>query len=208
MSAATWHRLGTKDELLARVPFAIKIERHQIAVFLHENRFTAISNICNHKGGPLSEGRVRGEFVMCPWHGWEYSVLTGKGPTGYDEEQVPSFAVEERPDGVYVQTPPVMPRKPVKHKPSHLLEAHAKPAGAPPRVLVISTTAMDDVNPRFSTSDALLEHAVQQATRRGADTRFVELRDLKFRHCEGNYSKAAHACTWPCAITERDPEDH
>src|SRR6266496_5180596 len=79
MPATTWHRLGTKDELLARVPFAIKIERHRIAVFLHEGRFTAISDICNHKGGPLSEGRVRGEFVMCPWHGWEYSVVTGKG---------------------------------------------------------------------------------------------------------------------------------
>ena len=42
MPATTWHRLGTKDELLARVPFAIKIERHRIAVFLHEGRFTAL----------------------------------------------------------------------------------------------------------------------------------------------------------------------
>ena len=114
---ATWHRLGLRDELLARVPFSVKLDRHQIAVFLHEARFTAISNICNHKGGPLCEGRVRGEFVMCPWHGWEYSVVTGKGPAGYDEEQVPSFAVEERPDGVYVQTPPVMPRKLVSTSP-------------------------------------------------------------------------------------------
>src|SRR5437016_7759214 len=71
---------------------------------------------------------------MCPWHAWEYSVITGKGPEGYDEEQVPVFAVEERDDGVYVQTPPVMPRKLVKHKPSHLLEVHAKVPGAPPRV--------------------------------------------------------------------------
>src|SRR5213078_4345781 len=109
--------------------------------------------------------------------------------------------------GVDVQTPPVMARRLVKHKPSHLLEVHPKPAGAPPRVLVISTTAMDDVNPRFSTSDALLEHALDQAKRRGADTQYIKLRDLKFRHCEGNYSKAARACTWPCAITERDPED-
>ena len=204
---ATWHRLGLRDELLARVPFSVTLERHQIAVFLHENRFTAISNICNHKGGPLSEGRVRGEFVMCPWHGWEYSVLTGKGPTGYDEEQVPSFAVEERPDGVYVQTPPVMPRKLIKHKPSHLLEEHAKPAGAPPRVLGISTTAMDEGNPRFSTSDALLEHAMQMARELKTDTQLIKLRNLKFQHCEGNYSKASHACTWPCAITERDPDD-
>ena len=207
MSATTWHRLGTKDELLARVPFAIKIERHRIAVFLHDGRFTAISDICNHKGGPLSEGRVRGEFVMCPWHGWEYSVLTGKGPAGYDEEQVPVFAVEERADGVFVQLPPVMPRKLVKHKPSHLLDEHAKPPGAPPRVLFLSTTAMDEGNPRFSTSDALLEHALARAKELKVDTQLIKLRQLNFKHCEGNYSKASHACTWPCAITERDPED-
>ena len=204
---ATWHRLGEKSELLERVPFYVKVDRHSIAVFVYEGRFRAISNICNHKGGPLCEGRLRGEFVMCPWHAWEYSVVTGKGPAGYDEEQVPVFAVEERADGVYVQTPPAMPRKLIKHKPSHLLETHAKPANAPPRVLILSTTAMDDVNPRFSTSDALLEHALDRARRRGADTQYIKLRDLKFRHCEGNYSKAAHACTWPCAITERDPED-
>src|SRR5437879_8828962 len=144
---------------------------------------------------------------MCPWHAGEYSVLSGKGPEGYDEEQVPVFAIEERDDGVYVQTPPTMPRKLSKHMPSHLLDQHAKQAGAGARVLCISTTAMDDVNPRYSTSDALLQHALDQAKRRNADTQYVKLRDLKFRHCEGNYSKASHACTWPFAITERDPAD-
>jgi multimeric flavodoxin WrbA len=75
-------------------------------------------------------------------------------------------------------------------------------------VLGISTTAMDDGNPRFSTSDALLEHAIAHACdRRGVDTQMIRLRELAFRHCEGNYSKAARACTWPCAITERDPDD-
>ena len=203
-----WHLLGTRDELLARAPFAVKIERHRVAVFHHEGRFRAISDICNHRGGPLSEGQLHGEFVMCPWHAWEYSVITGKGPAGYDEEQVPVYAVEERADGVYLKLPPEMPRHLLKHKPSHLLEAHPRTPGAPPRVLGISTTAMDDVNPRFSTSDALLDHALIHARdARGAETQLIRLRDLAFRPCEGNYSKAARACTWPCAITERDPAD-
>jgi multimeric flavodoxin WrbA len=75
-------------------------------------------------------------------------------------------------------------------------------------VLGISTTAMDEANPRFSTSDVLLEHALAHASAAlGADTQLLRLRELRFRPCEGNYSKAARACTWPCAITERDPED-
>src|SRR5207247_3676113 len=97
------------------------------------------------------------------------------------EEPVPSFAVEERADGVYVQTPPVMPRKLVKHKPSHLLDAHPRPAGAPPRVLGISTTAMDEANPRFSTSDALLDHAMDMASELAADTQLIRLRHLPFQ---------------------------
>src|SRR5437762_336419 len=152
-----WHRLGDKPELLLHFPTVFKLDRWSFAVFHHDDRFRAIGNACNHRGGPLSEGRLHGEFVMCPWHAWEYSVITGKGPEGYDEEQVPSFAVEEREDGVYGQTPPVMPRRLVKHKPSHLLEVHPKPAGAPPRVLVISTTATDDVHLRFSTYYAMIE---------------------------------------------------
>ena len=154
---ATWHHLGTEAELRGRVPFALKLERHRIAIFHHDGQFRAISDICNHRGGPLSEGRLRGEFVMCPWHAWEYSVVTGKGPEGYDEEQVPVYRLEVRADGVYLQLPPVMPRHLLTHKPSHLLEPHAKPEGAPPRVLGISTTAMDEANPRFSTSECLLE---------------------------------------------------
>jgi multimeric flavodoxin WrbA len=66
---------------------------------------------------------------------------------------------------------------------------------------------MDTANPRFSTSEALLAHTVARAAALGADTRLVRLNDLRFRPCEGNYSKASHACTWPCAITERDPDD-
>jgi multimeric flavodoxin WrbA len=67
---------------------------------------------------------------------------------------------------------------------------------------------MDGELRRFSTSEFLLEHALESARRdRGADVRTVRLRELSFRPCEGNYSKASHACTWPCAITERDPDD-
>jgi multimeric flavodoxin WrbA len=33
------------------------------------------------------------------------------------------------------------------------------------------------------------------------------LAQLKFRACEGYYSKSARACTWPCSITQMDPND-
>jgi multimeric flavodoxin WrbA/nitrite reductase/ring-hydroxylating ferredoxin subunit len=205
--AKTWHHLGTRDELAAQVPKAFTVPGARIALFLHEGRFTAIADRCNHKGGPLSQGTCTGEYVKCPWHAWEYSVVTGRGPAGFDEEQVARFDIDERPDGIYVATPAVEPRKLKKHRKPHLLDDHPKTPGEPPRVLGISTTAMDDTNPRYSTSDALLEHALAHAAATGAETQLIRLRELAFSPCEGNYSKAAAACTWPCAITERDPSD-
>ncbi len=202
-----WHRLGSRDDVFARVPYVVKLDRHQIALFLHDGQIRAISSICNHKGGPLCEGRRRDEFVTCPWHGWEYSVVTGRGPEGYEGDQVPVYAVEERDGAVWVGTPPTVRRKVPKHDPHPLLAPAPKPVGGPPRVLALSTTSMDPTNPRFSTSDALLDHAADRARERGADVRTLRLRDLSFRPCEGNYSKASHACTWPCAITEREPDD-
>jgi nitrite reductase/ring-hydroxylating ferredoxin subunit/multimeric flavodoxin WrbA len=204
---AVWHSLGPVSDFIPRIPFTQKVDRYHIAFFHYQGEIRAIANGCNHKGGPLCDGRMRAEYVMCPWHGWEYSVVTGKGPPGYEQEQVPTFAVEVRADMVYVQTPPVTPRKLVKHAPLPLARVMPRPPDAPARVLGISTTAMDDLNPRYSASDDLLEHALTHARAVGADTRLVRLRDLNFKPCEGNYSKAAHACTWPCAITERDPDD-
>jgi multimeric flavodoxin WrbA len=72
----------------------------------------------------------------------------------------------------------------------------------------VSTTNMDPRNPRYSTSDALLEVAVSFAGQElGAEIRTIRLAELSFRHCEGYYSKSARACTWPCSITQMDPAD-
>jgi multimeric flavodoxin WrbA len=71
----------------------------------------------------------------------------------------------------------------------------------------IATTAMDAANPRFSGSDHLLDQALKAARELGAETRMIKLNDLNFRACEGYYSKAAHACTWPCSITQMDAKD-
>jgi nitrite reductase/ring-hydroxylating ferredoxin subunit/multimeric flavodoxin WrbA len=200
--------LGSADELRAKVPFSVKLDRQQIALFYHEGRFRAVGNRCNHRGGPLCEGTLHGEYVRCPWHAWEYSVISGQGPPGYQAETVPVFPVEDRADGIYLCTTPSTRRRLVKHEPHPLSVLPTRPVGAPPRVLGLSTTAMDQDNPRYSTSDALLQAGLQHGAEvLGAETRLIRLTDLRFRPCEGNYSKAARACTWPCAITERDPED-
>jgi nitrite reductase/ring-hydroxylating ferredoxin subunit len=38
----------------------------------------AITSTCTHRGGPLHEGQVDGTVVICPWHGGQFDLTTGK----------------------------------------------------------------------------------------------------------------------------------
>jgi phenylpropionate dioxygenase-like ring-hydroxylating dioxygenase large terminal subunit len=101
---ATWHRVGDEAELRHRAPLAVETERHRIAIFHHDGKFRAISDIRNHRRRPLSEERVGGEFAMYAWHSWEYSVVTCKAPAGYDEEQEPVSRLESHAGCLHLNT--------------------------------------------------------------------------------------------------------
>lgn len=51
----------------------------------------AMANICSHLGGPLSEGRLEGDLVQCPWHGSRFSICDGRvvdGPATFPQPQL------------------------------------------------------------------------------------------------------------------------
>jgi nitrite reductase/ring-hydroxylating ferredoxin subunit len=52
----------------------------KVALFRCGGAFYAIRNQCPHMGGDLGDGYLEGEIVRCPWHGWKFSVKTGKAP--------------------------------------------------------------------------------------------------------------------------------
>jgi nitrite reductase (NADH) small subunit len=37
----------------------------------------ALDNVCVHRGGPLGQGMIDGNKVICPWHGWTFDANTG-----------------------------------------------------------------------------------------------------------------------------------
>ncbi len=37
----------------------------------------ALAETCSHLGGPLSEGKLDGEIIQCPWHGSRFSIRDG-----------------------------------------------------------------------------------------------------------------------------------
>lgn len=72
----------------------VSAKGRDIGLFNVGGRFYALANRCPHKGGPLCQGRItgltqsggpgdyrlvrNGEFLRCPWHGWEFEIATGQ----------------------------------------------------------------------------------------------------------------------------------
>ena len=74
-----------------------------IAVFNVGGNYYAIENTCPHRGGPLAEGIMAGEEVICPWHGSRFNVKTGSVVTPPARQGVKSFPVRISGDDVEVE---------------------------------------------------------------------------------------------------------
>jgi nitrite reductase/ring-hydroxylating ferredoxin subunit/multimeric flavodoxin WrbA len=184
----------------------VSVGRTKLAITCSAGQLGAISGTCNHVGGPLGQGKLDGDYVVCPWHNWKFHRATGKGEPGFEEDCVPAYEVEVREGRLLVRMDQPTKRNKKPHDP-HPLSRPVERGPGPTRVACISTTAMDLDNPRYSTSEALLKVSQDQATALGCETRLIRLAELKFRNCEGYYSKNAQACTWPCSITQMDAKD-
>ena len=88
-----------------------------IGVFNVGGRFVAYLNVCPHELAPVCLGHIRGttlpsppgewrwgregEILACPWHGWEFDLLSGVAIFG-NRPRLRSFPVSVEGDVVYV----------------------------------------------------------------------------------------------------------
>jgi multimeric flavodoxin WrbA/nitrite reductase/ring-hydroxylating ferredoxin subunit len=206
MDGKNWRDLGPVENFSQAPLTEVELGRVKIAVSFRDGKFGVVSGVCNHVGGPLGQGQLQDDYIVCPWHHWKFHRVSGKGEPGFEEDAVPSYEFRVENGHLHIATEPVTTRSKKPHE-SHPLARKVMRANGPIRILGISTTAMDAAFPRYSTSDALLEAALESAKSEGCETKLIKLNELQFRACEGYYSKSAHACTWPCSITQMDPTD-
>jgi nitrite reductase/ring-hydroxylating ferredoxin subunit len=74
-----------KDVLVAKVEEIaegerkiVRVEGLSIGIFHHKGNFYALHNSCLHRGGPVCTGRLEGDVITCPWHGFQYNVTTAQ----------------------------------------------------------------------------------------------------------------------------------
>ena len=102
---AEWVRLCGVGEA-PRVGSVMEAEVKGVAVCLAnvEGRLCALDNVCPHRQGPLGQGWVEGEAVVCPWHSWAFNVETGVAEPP-ERARVDIFPVKVEGEDVLVNLP-------------------------------------------------------------------------------------------------------
>ena len=94
----------------------VDINGKSIGLFNIHGRYVAVLNICPHELAPVCLGRVggttlpsapgewiwgrEGEILACPWHGWEFDLLTGACLT--NKRRLHTYEVKVEDDQIIV----------------------------------------------------------------------------------------------------------
>ena len=99
---AQWVRICGVGEA-PKIGRAIEVEADGLWVCLANvnGELNALYNWCPHAQGPLGQGLVQGDSVICPWHSWTFNVKTGLAEHPV-HDRVPVFPVRVEGDDVLV----------------------------------------------------------------------------------------------------------
>jgi len=98
-------RAASLAEIEPGAPRLVVLNGARVVLARIGDRVHALSDTCAHRGGPLSEGKLSGFRLACPWHGWMYDVRTGQCSFPGRGASVPSYPVRIDGDAVWVDLP-------------------------------------------------------------------------------------------------------
>jgi 3-phenylpropionate/trans-cinnamate dioxygenase ferredoxin subunit len=56
----------------------VQVDDYSIVVFNIAGQYFAIGDVCSHDNGPVGEGELEGNEIICPRHGARFDIRTGK----------------------------------------------------------------------------------------------------------------------------------
>lgn len=109
--------VGRASEIAPGERRLVEVKGLSIGLFNVGGRIVAALNLCPHELAPVCRGRVggttlpsqpgewrwgrEGEILACPWHGWEFDLLTGRALTD-ERTRIKLYPVEVEDDTVFV----------------------------------------------------------------------------------------------------------
>lgn len=101
---AAWVLVANVDQISLGQGRCFLVGTRRVAVFrLRKGEVYALDAVCPHRDGPLAEGVVGQGIVVCPLHGYKFSLLDG---CGLDNDfAVNSYPAEVRDGMLFLRLP-------------------------------------------------------------------------------------------------------
>ena len=83
-----WEHVCMEDEISEGELIRRDVGGTPIMLTKKDGRIFALAATCAHFGGPLDEGKIEEDCVVCPWHASKFRLEDGKcmgGPSAYDQ---------------------------------------------------------------------------------------------------------------------------
>jgi nitrite reductase/ring-hydroxylating ferredoxin subunit/uncharacterized membrane protein len=100
-----WVAVYPAPDLPENQPRRALAQGMKVVLVRQGTRVYALNETCSHLGGPLAEGKVEGEGIVCPWHGSRFALADGHvmdGPATYPE---PCLETRVRDGQIEVRAP-------------------------------------------------------------------------------------------------------
>ncbi len=108
VGARVWVRVAKPSMAEGQVTTVVAGER-AVCLVRTAAGWGALDNRCPHQGGPLGDGQLDGDLLICPWHAYEYDPVTGQPPPGFRDAATP-YAVREAGEDLEIEVPAEVPR--------------------------------------------------------------------------------------------------
>ena len=82
---------------------AREVDGQSVVVLNLKGNLHCFSNVCPHAEGVITEGYVRGDEVVCIYHGAVFDIATGKVNAGVAPRPLPVYAVRVQDEDVQVR---------------------------------------------------------------------------------------------------------
>jgi nitrite reductase (NADH) small subunit len=79
----------------------LHIDGSAYALCNHEGTLRCFDGLCPHAGGPLGDGNLDGDQIVCPWHAWAFDCRTGANDFDPDI-QLKSYAVIVKDESIFL----------------------------------------------------------------------------------------------------------
>jgi 3-phenylpropionate/trans-cinnamate dioxygenase ferredoxin subunit len=83
--------ITTLDQLSDGERLFVDLGGKSIVLFKLAGNLFAIGDVCSHDHGPVGDGDVEGNEIICPRHGARFDIRTGKATSLPALEDIPSY---------------------------------------------------------------------------------------------------------------------